>query len=418
MMGGWKEYSLGKLAPYFTGKINASSLNSENYISADNMLPDRNGIVLSDYLPNNGKVTKYEANDILVSNIRPYFKKIWFANSSGGCSNDVIVFRTNSELADPTFVYYQLSKDDFFDFMMAGANGTKMPRGNKKAIPEYKINLPPLPTQRRIASILSAYDDLIENNLKRIKLLEEMAQITYEKWFVRMKFPGHETAVFDEETGLPEGWRKVKLGEVCELTMGQSPKSEYYNSEKKGLPFHQGVKDYGDRFPTNTMWSTNGNRIADKGTVLFSVRAPVGRLNIALEKIILGRGLASISHKNNWNGFIYYQLKQIFFEDNLMGGGAIFNSVTKNDMLRIELIEGNNSVMERFNRVVKPIDTNIVNLHTQNQRLKEARDILLPRLMTGMIDVEKISEQYVSELKDKLVMAAEDGVEYVKERKI
>lgn len=393
MMKEWKEYKLGEIAPYFTEKVNAKDLNSRNYISADNMLPDRNGIVLSDYLPTSGKVTKYELNDILVSNIRPYFKKIWFAKNNGGCSNDVIVFRPNIDLTNPTFLYYVLSKDDFFDFMMAGANGTKMPRGNKKAIPTYKISLPPLPTQGKIAKILSAYDELIENNLKRIKLLEEMAQITYEEWFVRMKFPGHETAVFDKETGLPEGWKKVKLGEVCKLIMGQSPKSEFYNTEKNGLPFHQGVKDYGDRFPTNTTWSTKGNRFAEKGTVLFSVRAPVGRLNIALEKIILGRGLASISYKNNWNGFLFYQLKQIFFEENLMGGGAIFNSVTKSDMERIELIEADDNTMKKLNKFIAPIDVNIENLHNQNQYLKEARDILLPRLMTGIIDLDKIETE-------------------------
>ncbi len=284
---------------------------------------------------------------------------------------------------DAKFAYFLMQCLDFADFNSGGA----VPTLNRNVLRSFKVDVPPLPTQRKIAKILSAYDDLIENNLKRIKLLEEMAQKTYEEWFVRFKFPSYETAKFDKETGLPEGWKWVKLGEVCNLIMGQSPKSEFYNTEKKGLPFHQGVKDYGDRFPTNTMWSTKGNRFAEKGTVLFSVRAPVGRLNIALEKIILGRGLASISYKNNWNGFLYYQLKQIFFEDNLMGGGAIFNSVTKNDMLRIDLIEGENKIMLNFNDFVNHIDKNIKNLHNQNQRLKEARDILLPRLMTGMIDV-------------------------------
>ena len=89
------------------------------------MFPDRNGIVLSDYLPTSGKVTKYEVNDILVSNIRPYSKKIWYARNNGGCSNDVIVFRANNDLINQKFLYYFLSKDDFFDAMMAGANGTK-----------------------------------------------------------------------------------------------------------------------------------------------------------------------------------------------------------------------------------------------------------------------------------------------------
>src|SRR5690606_41128396 len=98
------------------------------------------------------------------------------------------------------FLFYRLSSLDFFDFMMAGAIGTKMPRGNKNVILNFKVTLPPLETQKKIASILSGYDDLIENNLKRIKILEEMAQQTYEEWFIRMRFPRHETAEMNAET--------------------------------------------------------------------------------------------------------------------------------------------------------------------------------------------------------------------------
>lgn len=175
---------------------------------------------------------------------------------------------------------------------------------------------------------------------------------------------------------------------MCEITMGQSPKSEFYNSEGKGLPFHQGVKDYGDRFPTNTCWSTSGSRCAEHGDVLFSVRAPVGRLNIALEKMILGRGLAALRHNQNAQGFLYCSLKKLFFEEDMIGGGAIFNSVTKNDMHRIDIVEPSSVVLEKFNPLVEAADREIELLHIQNSRLREARDILLPRLMTGKIDVE------------------------------
>lgn len=163
---------------------------------------------------------------------------------------------------------------------------------------EFKIALPTLITQRRIASILSAYDDLIENNLKRIKLLEELAQRTYEEWFVKFRVAGEALEV-NEETGLPEGWERKKLVDIANIAMGQSPKSEFYNKDGLGLPFHQGVSDYGFRFPTNSTWSREGTRYAVKGAILFSVRAPVGRLNIAIEKIILGRGLSLLFTKRD-----------------------------------------------------------------------------------------------------------------------
>lgn len=404
---------LGQIAPYITAKIDAEELNANNFISADNMEVDRGGITESVYAPSKGRATRFEKGDVLVSNIRPYFKKIWKATFEGGCSNDVFVLRAKDDLVHPDYLYYYLSKQDFFNYMMAGANGTKMPRGNKKAIPKYKVQLPPLPTQRKIAGILSTYDDLIENNLKRIKLLEEKAQLTYEEWFVRMKFPGHESTRINKEIGLPEGWEMKKLGDCCELIMGQSPKSEFYNDEGKGLPFHQGVKDYGYRFPINTSWSTSGSKIAKENAILFSVRAPVGRLNVAIEKIILGRGLASINHNQGWNSFLFYQLQKIFFKDNLIGGGAIFNAVTKSDMERIELIHATDQITNSFNNLAFRIDESIKSLTKQNQLLKEARNILLPRLMTGMIDVEKL-DLNAFELGDTegMMIAAEESVKY------
>ena len=302
--------------------------------------------------------------------------------------SSVIRLRLNKKHSNPYFYYYWLlspSGKGAIASIVTGANVKGIKSSDLKNI---VVPTPTLPTQNKIVGILSAYDDLIENNLKRIKLLEEMAQITYEEWFVRLRFPGYESIPINPETGLPEGWSKTRLGEMCTLTMGQSPKSEFYNFQGKGLPFHQGVKDYGARFPKNTCWSTSGSRYAERGDILFSVRAPVGRLNIALEKMILGRGLAAIRHKDNAQGFLYCLLKKQFFEEDMIGGGAIFNSVTKNDMHRIEVVAPSPAVLKDFSQIVDATDRQIEILHYQNVRLREARDILLPRLMTGVIDVE------------------------------
>ena len=302
--------------------------------------------------------------------------------------SSVIRLRLNKKHSNPYFYYYWLlspSGKGAIASIVTGANVKGIKSSDLKNI---VVPTPTLPTQNKIVGILSAYDDLIENNLKRIKLLEEMAQITYEEWFVRLRFPGYESIPINPETGLPEGWSKTRLGEMCTLTMGQSPKSEFYNFQGKGLPFHQGVKDYGERFPTNACWSTSGSRYAERGDILFSVRAPVGRLNIALEKMILGRGLAAIRHKENAQGFLYCLLKKQFFEEDMMGGGAIFNSVTKNDMHRIEVVAPSPAILNDFNQIVEATDRQIEILHFQNVRLREARDILLPRLMTGVIDAE------------------------------
>jgi type I restriction enzyme, S subunit len=303
-------------------------------------------------------------------------------------TENAVKLSAKREFLEPKFLKYTLIPESMKEYFQLVSSGAAQGKLGLYKIKKARIPLPPLTLQKKIAAILSAYDDLIENNLKRIKLLEEMAQITYEEWFVRLRFPGHETTPINPTTGLPEGWKKIKLGDMCQLTMGQSPKSEFYNTEGKGLPFHQGVKDYGERFPTNACWSTDGTRYAERGDVLFSVRAPVGRLNIALEKMILGRGLAAIHHKQNAQGFLYCLLKKQFFEEDMMGGGAIFNSVTKNDMLKIDAVQPDEATLEKFNSVANATDREVEVLHLQNQRLHEARDILLPRLMTGVIDVE------------------------------
>ncbi|MDA3880571.1 MAG: restriction endonuclease subunit S [Prolixibacteraceae bacterium] len=135
---------------------------------------------------------------------------------------------------NPRFLCYRILSEDIQHTMHSRGGGSTVPHLNVKEIRNLPITTPPLPTQRKIASILSAYDDLIENNLKRIKLLEEMAQITYEEWFVRMKFPGHEIAVFDEETGLPEEWKKVKIKDFVNTSSGGTPSrkklSDYYEN--------------------------------------------------------------------------------------------------------------------------------------------------------------------------------------------
>src|SRR5690606_37600775 len=135
------------------------------------------------------------------------------------------------------FLKYALVPDYMKYYFQTVASGAAQDKLGIYKIKKIKINLPPLKTQRKIASILSAYDDLIENNLKRIKLLEEQAQQMYEEWFVRFKFPGYEDVEIDEVTGLPVGWDKKNLVECANLVMGQSPKSEFYNYEEVGLPF-------------------------------------------------------------------------------------------------------------------------------------------------------------------------------------
>jgi len=308
--------------------------------------------------------------------------------------NSVVVNRSQY---DPFFVYYVLST--FTEKVASIAGGVATPIVNKTSFENITLLSPPLTIQRKIAAILSAYDDLIENNLRRIKILEEMAQNLYREWFVKFRFPGYEKVKFvDSPLGMiPEGWEVTTLGDYCCLTMGQSPKSEYYNDVGNGLPFHQGVSDFGHWHPSDRLYCSVDNRIAEANDILFSVRAPVGRMNFANKKIIIGRGLSAIRAKNNAQSFLWEQLRHQFTKVDMIGNGAIFASVTKNDMQRISILSPPDSVVEIVNQYLAPLHNQISCLVRRNDSIRTQRDHLLPKLVSGEVDVSdlniKVSEE-------------------------
>ena len=293
---------------------------------------------------------------------------------------------TDDRRIEKKFLYYLLNTNGYRAQVRGSASGATVRHTAPDRIKSCKVRVPcSLTYQRKIGDVLSAYDDLIGNNNRRIQLLEESARLLYQEWFVRLRFPGYEhTRIVD---GLPEGWEKNTLSELSDVTMGQSPESKFYNKVGNGLPFHQGVSDFSERFVSHSTYSTALNRIANAGDILCSVRAPVGRLNLTVDKIVIGRGLAAIHSKMGHQSFLYYQLKNHFFKEDMIGGGAIFASVKKKDLLSQVMLTPNRTLMRSFEEFSVNIDMQIQNLFVQNQKLKAARDLLLPRLMSGEIVV-------------------------------
>ena len=297
--------------------------------------------------------------------------------------DSVMGFVPYDEISDVRFVKYS------FDILQAKckkiSQGTAQDNLSWEKLSTIQFPAPPFATQKRIADILSTYDEMIENNQKQIKLLEEAAQRLYKEWFADLRFPGHEnTKIVD---GIPEGWKVRCLSEIADVVMGQSPKSEFYNLDRNGLPFHQGVGSYGTRFVEDSTYSTSYTRIAEPGSILFSVRAPVGRLNITKNKIVIGRGLAAINHKTGMQSYLFYLLKERFFKDNIIDNGSIFASISKDELLEQKFIIPINGLVKAFNNIAKSIDGKIAILVDQTTLLIEARDRLLPRLMNGDIEI-------------------------------
>ena len=285
----------------------------------------------------------------------------------------------------PKYLAYYFKTNVFRQAIAGNTVGANIQNLSQGRLSSHCFNLPDLPTQHRIASILSAYDDLIENNQKQIKLLEEAAQRLYKEWFVDLRFPGWEnTKIVD---GVPEGWEKLPLSSFADIVMGQSPKSEFYNTTHDGIPFHQGVGSYGKRFVVDNIFSNSYARIAEAGSILFSVRAPVGRLNITKNKIAIGRGLAALNHKKGYQSFLFYLLKDRFFKDDLLGNGSIFASISKNELYNQVFIVPNNFLANQFNIIVPNIDRKISIIDEQLNRLVKTRDRLLSKLMNAEMEV-------------------------------
>ena len=308
-----------------------------------------------------------------------------FAQQGWLCGTGCLRVTIDKEKALPKFVFFQLQKLETIGWVEKHAIGATMLNLNTSILSDVPIDLPPIETQRRIATILSRYDSLIENYQKQIKLLEEAARRLYKEWFIDLRFPGHEnTRIVD---GVPEGWERKKLHEIADVVMGSSPKSDFYNNDKQGLPFHQGVGSYGMRFVDDNVYSTSITRLAEPNSILFSVRAPVGRLNITKNKIIIGRGLAAINHKEGFQSFLFYMLKDRFFMDNIIGNGSIFASISKVELLNQEFIVPPLKTIKAFELLASKLDKKIQGVDNQLRLLAEARDRLLPKLMSGEITI-------------------------------
>ncbi|MEI6327612.1 MAG: restriction endonuclease subunit S [Pseudanabaena sp. ELA645] len=296
--------------------------------------------------------------------------------------DSIIGFTPYPEKADIRFVKY-LFDAQLKQKLQQFTQGAAQDNLSQEKLLSIKFLVPEIPEQNKIADIISAYDDLIENNRRRIQLLERSLHLLYKEWFVHLRFPCHEHSKV--VGGIPEGWEKVRLCEVAETVMGQSPPSESYNDNGIGLPFHQGVTNFGSRFPENKTYCTIESRIAEPNDILFSVRAPVGRINITLDKIVIGRGLAAIRSKFSQQNFLFYQLKSHFFKEDMIGGGAIFAAITKKDLHNVELVQPTHQLVQMFTEYVTPIDRQLENLYKTNKKLQQARDLLLPKLMSGAI---------------------------------
>jgi type I restriction enzyme, S subunit len=283
----------------------------------------------------------------------------------------------------PKFYAYFFRSGVVRNVLSSIGGGASIANLNQGILNSFAVPFPDKKTQEAVVERLDAFESLLANCKRRIGILEKAARLIYTEWFVRLRFPGHQSHAIEER--IPVGWSRLPLGDLAEIVMGQSPESKFFNEDGDGFPFHQGVTGFGDRFVRNETFTSQATRFAQAGDILCSVRAPVGRLNITLEKIAIGRGLSAMRSKAGHQSLLLYQLKALFVEEDMIGGGAIFASVGKKELFAQELLQPDSGTATEFNRLVGDIDLQIETLTRQIAELKKARDLLLPRLISGQL---------------------------------
>ncbi|HFC6348753.1 TPA: restriction endonuclease subunit S [Neisseria lactamica] len=390
-------------ATYINNKVDTNEISLSQYISTDNILQNKQGIECATSLPiQGGKVTAFKKGDILLANIRPYLKKIWYAQFDGGCSADVLAIRANAE-TDSHFLFYALFRDDFFIHAMKGAKGTKMPRGDKAQIMEFKIPVFDLKTQQSIAAVLSALDKKIALNKQINARLEEMAKTLYDYWFVQFDFPdangkpykssGGEM-VFDEtlKREIPKGWEVKSLKDVL-VNRSDNIKSEDLTSNMPYTPI--------DSLPMRKMTFSDFQKIENARTSLIrysfndiligAMRVYFHRVCIApFDGITRSTTIVLKPKKQNHLPFLYQlcnEEKTINFASKVSIGTQQPYVNWVNGLAEYKFAMPNLELIERYSIKIMPLIKSVITREKQNHHLTQLRDFLLPMLMNGQVSV-------------------------------
>ena len=361
------KYNLADICEYGKGKVDVAILDEGTYISTENMMPNRGGITSASSLPAMSQTQAFFAGDVLVSNIRPYFKKIWFAEFDGGCSNDVLVFRAKAGVSK-RFLYYVLSDDTFFDYSMATSKGTKMPRGDKAAIMKYGVPDFTYEEQEKIAGILEILDRKIRLNTEINENLEQQADALYQAFFSPKSGTQGKIVTLDEYCSIFTGKKNANASV-------EGGKYKFFTCAPDALQIDSYIYD--------------GNAIIVSGNGAYTGRTRFysGRFDL------YQRTYACTLHDAINPDYIFplYWFVKLELSKKIMGGtrGSAIPYIVMNDLAKFEFVY-NNETFSTYMPVFKSLTETIQANEFENERLAEMRDALLPQLLSGQLDVSNL----------------------------
>ena len=380
----WMQVQVGELGKIVTGKTPRTSV-PENYggkipflTPSDNMLT-KYVTATKKSLTEKGVMEVRNCllpiNSVCVSCIGSDLGKVVITTEPTATNQQINSIIVNQEKYDVSFVYYaMLILGKQLNYI--SKTSTAVPIVNKASFSSYTICCPSLKQQRDIAAVLSSLDDKIELNNKINENLEQQAKALYEAMFID-----------NPNIEITQG----VLSDIAEITMGQSPNGSSYNEEGNGEVFFQGRAEFGFRFPTRRLFTTEPKRMAEANDVLLSVRAPVGDLNMAYEQCCVGRGLSAIHSKDGNSSFLLYTMFALKPQlDVFNGEGTVFGSINKNGLSDLPVNIPCADEIAKFEALVHPMDEHIRANYEENCRLQALRDSLLPKLMSGEVDVSDI----------------------------
>ena len=310
---------------------------------------------------------------------------------------------TDSKKILRDYIYHLFKTKTVREQIRLTSSGSKVKHTSPERIYDVRVPLPTVLEQQNIVALLDALETKIELNNRINAELEAVAKTLYDYWFVQFDFPDdspqgqgkpYKTSggkmVYNPtlKREIPEGWSDKTLSEIANITMGQSPEGSSYNDEGVGTIFYQGSTDFGWLFPTTRQYTTAPSRMAKKGDILLSVRAPVGDMNIANTDCCIGRGLAALNSKTGSDGFLFYVMKyfkQIF--DRRNSEGTTFGSITKNDLHSLTLAYPTLDLLKKYDEIVTNYNKMIFERSLENRELVSLRDWLLPMLRNGQVTV-------------------------------
>lgn len=390
---------LNDVAKFVTSKIEISEIDETNYISTENMLPNKGGVIEASSLPDTQTVREYQSSDILINNIRPYFKKIWFSDKNGGCSNDVFVLRAKNNY-DSKFLYYVLSSDDFFSYVMSTAKGTKMPRGDKKAIQNYNVPEFPIEDQMKISNLLNGIDQKIEVNKKINNHLEEIILEIFDRWFVKFELSDE---LKSSKLGLiPKGWDIDYLGSKKSCTIIGSGIRNFEDSKIyiATADVDNSIITYNENLITMEDKPSRANMQPVPKSIWFAKMIDSRKLIMVdeysselLDNYIFSTGFCGLKCVDKYFYYLWTFLLTDAFNTmkNNFCTGTTMQAINNKDTKLIEFVLPDDNLLSQFNSIAEPIFKEIYYNNNEIKKLQNLRDILLPKLMSGEIDVAEIN---------------------------